>query len=184
MPVSSTREERSHVVKGIATSFVIMGVVYFTGYYVFPAKNDHVFTMADKLAFTLRWQSFSILTFIFGVMRIASKRFFTEAIDPVSGNGEHLITIDSKYLQNTFEQLSISGSGQLILSTYLEHALPRVIPTLVVLFVTGRVLFWYGYHMNPLQRAAGFGVTFYPSVIVHITNVFLFMCYGQIFGLK
>jgi hypothetical protein len=45
------------------------------------------------------------------------------------------------------------------------------------LFVTGRILFWIGYHKNPYLRAFGFGVTFYPTVIAYVWLV-LIMVFG------
>ena len=177
--VQSSSEERLGVARGMLTGAVLSVVIFLAGIYVFPiGRHQELSSVTDHVIFTIRCQSFSAMTFLFGIARIASMRFFTTAIDPISGKGEQLIAVDSRYLQNTLEQLVLSVLGQIILSTYLTAGVvTRVIPSLVTLFVIGRVLFYVGYSASPVKRAAGFGMTFYPSIVVHV------YCLQRYFGL-
>ena len=59
----------------------------------------------------------------------------------------------------------------------LEEA--RSLPLITALFVMGRILFWIGYHKNPYLRAFGFGITFYPTVIVY-----LWLILRMVFGIE
>jgi urea transporter len=40
-------------------------------------------------------------------------------------------------------------------------------------------MFWVGYHFNPYLRAFGFGVTFYPTVVVY-----LWLVLRMVFGIQ
>lgn len=175
----SSQENRAHVKRSLITSAAIFCTIFLVGVYLLPAGKYQEFpSQLEHIVYTLRWQSIPVLTLLFGINRVGNKRFSTIAIDPVSGGGEHLLAIEARYLQNTLEQLIVSVSGQVILSTYLSAStITRVIPMLVVLFVTGRVLFYIGYKMHPLKRAIGFSMTFLPSVAVHTYCVFCFLYY-------
>ena len=162
--------DREMVKRLIPTGALLAMLIFVIGLNTLPPGTKTEFpSQADKLVYTLQWQTFSLLTLLLGIMRIASVRRATKAIDPIQGKGEHLLTIEHKYLQNTLEQLSLSISGQLILSTYLSaEYLTRVIPSLVASFVIARVLFYVGYKMDPVKRAVGFSMTF-------ITNIIMFL---------
>ena len=176
----SSSEERLSVARGMLTGAILSVVIFLVGINIFPiGMHQKLSSVTDHVIFTLRCQSFSALTLLIGIARIASMRFFTTAIDPISGKGEQLVAVDSRYLQNTLEQLVLSILGQIILSTYLTTGVvTRVIPSLVTLFVIGRVLFYMGYSASPVKRAAGFGMTFYPSIVVYV------YCLLRYFGLE
>jgi hypothetical protein len=68
------------------------------------------------------------------------------------------------------------GNG-LFFTRWLEEA--RTLIILTILFVLGRVLFWVGYHINPYVRAFGFGLTFYPTVVVYA-----WLILAMVFGIR
>jgi len=53
------------------------------------------------------------------------------------------------------------------LALYVPPEDASAVPILAALFLLGRTIFWVGYHKNPQQRAFGFGLTFYPTLIVY-----------------
>ena len=168
----------------VVRNYIILGVtltllIFTMGMYVFPAGKETDFPSdMEKVIYTLKWQSLSVLMLLFGIERVGNKRASTSAVDPLHGKGEHLLQVEARYLQNTLEQLILSLTGQLILSAYVSAAfLTRIIPTLVILFVIGRIVFFVGYKMDPLKRALGFPMTFFPSVIVHMYCLFCFFWY-------
>ena len=175
----SSSEERAAVARGMATGAILSIFMFTIGMLALPPGKQQDFpTRLEHLIYTLRWQSLTAITFLFGIVRIASMRFFTTAMDPLSGKGEYLIAVDTRYLQNTLEQFLLSVTGHVILSTYLSaHMQSRAVPSLVVIFVTGRVLFYVGYSQSSVKRAAGFAMTFYPSVAVHLYCLFCFIRY-------
>lgn len=179
---TSSEAQRGTVIQGIISGSALTAGLFIAGYCNIPDRQEALETPVQRLVFTLRWQCLSVLTFMFGICRIANKRFLTTAIDPISGKGQTDLEVDKRYLQNTFEQFVLSIVGQLILSTFLHPSTAsRVIPSLVILFVCGRILFWIGYRMSPLRRATGFAMTFYPSAVVTFINVWFLLSRGPHF---
>ncbi|MDA7949219.1 MAG: MAPEG family protein [Hyphomicrobiaceae bacterium] len=76
------------------------------------------------------------------------------------------VDINTRIIKNTVEQFVLFFVGISGMSVYLLHKDAATIPILTGMFVLGRTLFWIGYHKQPYVRAFGFGLTFYPTVIV------------------
>ena len=162
-------EARKNIIRYILIGVTLTLLIFTVGTYILPPGRESEFpSYLEKFVYTLQWQAFSVLTLLFGVHKVGTMRWSTgKAMDPVHGKGEHLLAFEQKYLQNTLEELVLSVSGQLILSTYLTAPyLTRVIPVLVSLFVVGRVLFYIGYKIDPLKRAVGFSMAYFPNVLM------------------
>ena len=73
------------------------------------------------------------------------------------------------FLQNTLEQVVLA----LIVHVSWVLTMPGnwlgVIPVAVVSFFVGRGLFLRGYALGAGARAVGFGLTFYPTVLMFLT---------------
>ena len=105
----------------------------------------------------------------------AGARFFSSAIDPLSGN-DHIIRSKQQILTNTFEQFVIHAFACMSLCTILDETSMKFIPTLVLVYCVARVLFMVGYNVHPLARGIGFALTFYPSAVtvVYLVHRFSF----------
>jgi MAPEG family len=107
------------------------------------------------------------------IARLAKHRFSTP--QDIQGSalteGTERARFLQSLLQNTLEQtalaLPIYFSGSLFFPVSL---LPLVVAA-AVLFAVGRLLFFVGYASGAPSRAAGFGLTFYPSVALLFTVI-------------
>ncbi|XP_053374501.1 uncharacterized protein LOC128547011 [Mercenaria mercenaria] len=167
------------IIGGIILTCTVLPV----GFYFMPVSDVRLETAWQRVIFTFRWQTLSLLTSLFGIHRLMHLRHTTAAINPMSGN-DNILEIDARYLQNTFEQLFISASGQLILATYLENSVQRVIPVLVLYFVLSRAIFYYGYIKSPLKRAIGMCMTYAPNLVTYPFSLYCLIVYGPLYGLK
>lgn len=169
----SLPEDRATVRTLTALGVGIAGVILFLGYFVLPIPVPPVDTLMARLVFTIRWQTIPLLTLLVGIMRVATIRLHTSAIDPLTGRGEHLVEFYHRYLKNTQEQLFLHIIGQLALCTFVNLESLTLIPTFAFLFLFGRIAFWIGYRRNPLHRATGFAMNFPPTVL---TILFCIVC--------
>ncbi len=133
--------------------------------------NPHVaIGISIRLEYALKCEVFAALCMLAGVARIANRRFFIP--EAIEGGPAPSIEIDQRYLQNTMEQLVLALVAHLALVTIVAPESIRAVAVLVMLFVIGRITFWFGYHRSGPARAFGFGATFYPTVAVYAFLLF------------
>lgn len=159
------RQDQKTVITHILISLTAQACFVFVAVY-FPFPKLHLPTLLDRVVFTLRCLVVSLLAIVAGIMAVANVRFATVAINPLDPSGKKLTELRQKYLQNTVEQFLVHSFSILALSTYLSEEKMHMIPLLIVLFVIGRALFYVGYSFNPIWRAAGFAMTWIPTVLV------------------
>ena len=130
---------------------------------------------ADRMAWALPWAILPLVTLMVSIIRVANHRFSTP--EDIDGSGLTVgtqeIQILRAILQNTLEQAVLAVGGYLIASVILPYAWLRVIPAAALLFVIGRILFAAGYAKGAEGRAAGFGLTAYPTFALLATLVVL-----------
>ena len=180
MITRSTPQDRAYIlwrgiIPGICFSLatLVAGLNFLT-----PGTEENFPTVSDRVIYTLKWQTFTMLSLLLGIMRVILVRIFTKAMDPIYGKSEHLIMVYLKNVQNTVEQALLSVTGQLILSTYISPSfLTRVVPVLVTLFVIGRILFYIGYMCDPKNRAFGFALSWLPNLYIYSYCIYCFFVY-------
>ncbi|XP_012944457.1 transmembrane protein 79 [Aplysia californica] len=158
--------ERQIIFRNGVRSGIGLAAAFFILYAFVPIPVPPLPRMIDRLVYTLRLQSFSVLTLIGGVLIVSLQRYFTIAVDPINGRGEHHVAVSTRYLTNTVEQFLISFVGQMVLTTYLPERQMKVIPILVAFFVFGRVSFYLGYRKSYLNRTLGYVATFGVSAVL------------------
>ncbi len=121
-----------------------------------------------RLGFALKWDLIPAACLLIAVGRLARHRFFTP--DDIDGGGlspgtqkAHVL---QSILQNTLEQVVIASLAYFIWAVVMPHGWLASIPAAAILFLIGRLLFSRGYERGAAARAIGFGLTFYPSVLM------------------
>lgn len=146
------------------------------GYNKFPFELPIMNSVSDRLIFTIRCQLFGALTILMGIHGVGKIRGMSDAAsDPVYGNGEHLVYLPKRILQNTVEQFVFHFIGQLALCTYLSPEAMKLIPVLVALFVIARIIFKITYQIDAMLRIYGSMSTFIPTVGVYGYCLYCFL---------
>ena len=153
-------------------------------YVQFPTPRPDGAGVVERVVYALRWQTLSILAVFWGVHTVGWRRFSSTAIDPMSPDGDLTGTVGAKYLQNTLEQYLLHLLAQLILATFIEGAQIKIIPILVLLFVAGRMAFWFGYNHNPMHRGFGYGLTLFPTSATLLYCLFSLFVKGPGHGMQ
>jgi hypothetical protein len=87
------------------------------------------------------------------------------AIDGAIGGGDPpALRVADAVLRNTLEQAVLAALAYAALAAILTGAAPTI-ALLVGCFSVGRMMFWAGYARGAQNRAFGFALTFYPSVL-------------------
>ena len=113
------------------------------------------------------------LALIVCIGRVANHRFKTP--EDLDGSG---LTIGSPrakllqaLLQNTLEQLALASAAYTACTLLGPARVLSMVPVASALFLVGRALFFWGYDRGAAGRALGFGLTFYPTVVLLVCAV-------------
>lgn len=121
-------------------------------------------TLADRLAYALRWLAFAALPLFLMVAALGNARFLSEAIDPTRGAEDRNMIVNGRVADNTTQQLALFAAGSLGLAASLPAEDMGLVAAAAIVFVAARIVFWIGYRIDPLYRAPGFAATAYLNL--------------------
>ena len=126
--------------------------------------------VADRLAFTLKWDLPIFLWLAGCVGAVSQGRFWTPAERGGSARGPAgpAIALRAAILQNSLEQSVLTVGAHLILATVLRGPELVLMPVLVALYVVGRAAFAAGYVRNSIARAFGMALTAAPVGFAYV----------------
>lgn len=125
-------------------------------------------TLGDRIAQMIKDAVFAILPALVAICIVAAQRLDPHMWVGRTAKPNSALDINTRFILNTFEQFILYFIGNAGLAIYCPPQEARTLIILTTLFLLGRVLFWVGYHFNPYLRAFGFGITFYPTVVVYL----------------
>jgi len=155
------------MVAGLAITFASLGFAIF-------GLESPVSVADASLAHAIKWDTFVVACLAINIALLARHRFFTP--DDIDGGGLSKGTptaqILQSTLQNTLEQTVLALAVHAVWSSVMPPTWQLAIPAASILFIVGRILFWRGYARGAPARALGFGLTFYPSLVMLLAIVF------------
>lgn len=153
--------------------FVLVGnwvtaALFFILAKVFWQWMPESWTVGERIELVIKVAVFALMPALLAICIVAAQRLNPNMWVGRAPKPNSALDINTRFILNTFEQsiLFVIGLAGLALYCPIEEA--RTLIILAVLFLTGRILFWVGYHYNPYVRAFGFGLTFYPTVMVYV----------------
>lgn len=162
--------------------FVLIGNWLFAAAFFVLAKFlwDWVpteWTVGDRIALVIKDAVAAILPAVVAICIVAAQRLDPSMFVGRTPKPNSAVDINNRFILNTVEQFILYFIGNAGLALYCPPQEARALIVLTALFVLGRILFWVGYHYNPYVRAFGFGITFYPTVVVYLWLI-LRMAFG------
>ncbi len=102
------------------------------------------------------------------IARLAAHRFRTPQDLDGSGltAGTDRARLLQALLQNTLEQLALALPVYAAWAVLAPASVVDVVLVAALMFVSGRVLFFWGYARGAPGRALGFALTFYPTIVL------------------
>ena len=127
----------------------------------------------NRLAYAVRWSIVAVLPLFFMLAAVGNARFLSEAIDPTLGKEDQKTIINDRVADNTLQQVVLFLVGITALSVSVPIERISVIPAVAITFVIARIVFWIGYRIHPLYRAAGFSSTAYLNLLMYVAVLWL-----------
>jgi hypothetical protein len=166
-----TRDQKI-VAAGALSGIVAMTLAMWLLSTLMPAPEG-VETLAERLAYAMRWLAFAALPLFAMVAAVGNARFLGEAIDPTRGAEDKAIVVNGRVADNTTQQTLLFACGLLGLAASLPPEGMGVIRAAAIWFVVARIAFWIGYRIHPLHRAFGFAATAYLNLGLLFAAVWL-----------
>lgn len=156
------------VARGMGGALVLTALVIGLAIALPPRELIPPLALSSPLASALAWDVALLLCLMACIGALAAHRFFTP--EDIDGAGVSAGTPRARalqgLLQNTLEQVVLAVPTHLAWAALMPRSWQAAVPAAVVLFVVGRALFAWGYTRGAPARALGFGLTFYPTVVL------------------
>lgn len=123
-------------------------------------------TAGERLAYAVQWIAFAALPLALSIAVVGNGRFNSEAIDPTAGKECAAMIINGRVVDNNVQQYLLFGAASLAVAAGARGDQLGVIAGAAIVFVIARLLFWIGYRIRPVYRAAGFASTFYLNLVL------------------
>ena len=167
--------EQRRIVIGASLALLVT-ILVLVGGYLFVAMPLHVADgVGNRLVFAFRVDIVPLLWLLAAIVNVGNRRFLSR--DDIQGAGfyppSERLAIPVAILQNTLEQTVLAIGAHLVLATLLIGEELIILPLLALLFCIGRAVFWAGYGSGAGQRAFGFALTFFPTVIAYVLALLL-----------
>jgi hypothetical protein len=165
------------VLKGIIPGVGITVIVVFAAIFVNPLKLSTDISMVERIAFVIKIDLILLIWLTLSIARLARHRFFSA--DDIDGGGltpgTEKANILQSTLQNTLEQTVLAIFVHLVWAVMIPANWLSTIPAAMILFMCGRIMFLRGYGQGAPARAPGFALTFYPSVLLLLIIVLVYV---------
>lgn len=162
------------IIIAVATTIMALLIAVHADIFPHPISNNY----SDRVTFVGTWGLVIVLWLVLCIGVLARHRFLNA--EDINGGGltkgSPRVIILQAILQNTLEQVTLAGFVYGSCAILLPFQWLPVIPASAILFFLGRLLFIWGYSSGAAARALGFGLTFYPTIILFglcIVNVIL-----------
>lgn len=171
--MSDAGPKRRQIIAGMVLAMLYATAVLWGGSTFWQIAPD---TALNRMAFAAPWLLLPGLSLLVAIGCIARARFFDDAtIDGDAPAENSSMEINLRYLANTLEQCVLVVIGLVALAHLLPTDQLGAVPALAVSFVFARLCFWVGYHRSGPARAFGFAATFYPTVVIYLWSLILWL---------
>lgn len=127
--------------------------------------------LAARLAVVFSSAVFVLVPLAVSIGRLARLRFFSA--QDIDGSALTTATPRAALLQsivqNTLEQTVLALGAHFVWAACMPPAWLGAVPVAAALFVAGRIAFAVSYANGAAARAFGFGLTFYPTLIMLVS---------------
>jgi hypothetical protein len=118
----------------------------------------------ERLAYAVQWIAAAALPLAAAIASVGNARFNSEAIDPTAGKESSSMIVNGRVVDNTVQQYLLFGAASLAVAAGAQGDQLGVVAAGAIIFIIARLVFWVGYRIRPVYRAAGFASTFYLNI--------------------
>jgi len=124
-----------------------------------------------RVSYTLSWTALFSLPMFLGIHKTLFARFNSgELIKGYQSTTQP--TFEVAYLNNTVEQTLANVLTAMSLGMVVPISLIKLVPIQAGIFIVGRVLYFFTYQSNPMNRFTGFVMSYYVALMSTALSVY------------
>jgi hypothetical protein len=166
------KSEQKIVAMGAASGVILMVLAVWVLTQILPPPQI-VDSIGARLAYALGANVFALIPLFVLFITVGNERFLSDAIDPTRHAENKTMEINGRVADNTLQQNFVFVVASLALATVVPVQNLQIVWACAIWFVIARLLFWAGYHKNPLYRAPGMSGTAYMNLGLIIYVLYL-----------
>lgn len=157
--------DQKRVAAGAASGVLAMlaGLIALSGIIAGLAVDANA---GERLAYAAKWIALGALPLAAAIASVGNGRFNSEAIDPTAGKESHAMVVNGRVVDNTVQQYLLFAAASLAVAASARGDQLGAVAAAAIVFVIARLVFWIGYRIRPVYRAAGFASTFYLNIVM------------------
>jgi hypothetical protein len=122
-------------------------------------------TMAVRLGLALAALLPALIVLAAMILAQMLLRFAAGAFDPLAGRDGRLLAVNQRVIANTLEQMALFVPALLAWAAGAAPGEMRWVIALGPVFAASRLVFWAGYVIDPMARAAGMAPSFVAALM-------------------
>ncbi|XP_017268838.1 transmembrane protein 79 [Kryptolebias marmoratus] len=155
----------------LASLLCAAGILYALYFYV-PIRPPDCPDASSRLIFTFCWCSVAALPVLLAMLVGAGCQFCSGSFD-LQDSFPRRRTPQQLFVTSTSEQLLLYALNLVVMAALLPQGELKLVPILAVMFVFGRLVYWFSLNTCPSWRGFGSGLTVFPLLAMVALNLFL-----------
>lgn len=158
------RDLQPYVYKSAVIALIVAIVLYL----LLPRFLPAIETQAQQYFYAL----FLPAAWVFLLTVIAGNyRFISKGIDPLQGAEDRFLEVTLRTLTNSLEQGVVFAAFSLTWLSYGSDQAEQLVPTVAVIYLIGRIIFYLGYLKSAMLRSPGMALTYFVNVYLCVQIV-------------
>ncbi|XP_068178978.1 transmembrane protein 79 [Antennarius striatus] len=175
----------------LVTSAIFFPFLVWGGFVFLPFDAPLLDSAPLRVVYTLRCSVFAAVPIVLGwlVLGVSRLRFgaFRPLVeDAMKEAGLQEVAVHQRFVSDTVSLFLIYFLQLVVMAIYLSQEQLKLVPLLTIVFAVGRLVYWVAAAFGSSIRAFGFGLSFLPSLVMMVANVFFIFTMdssGSIFSL-
>uniref|UniRef100_A0A8C6SM93 Transmembrane protein 79b n=1 Tax=Neogobius melanostomus TaxID=47308 RepID=A0A8C6SM93_9GOBI len=155
----------------LGTAALLFPFLIWGGYLFLPFDAPVMDDAPLRLVYTLRCSVFATLPIALGYLVLGVSRLRSGEVHALLG-GPREVAVHRAFVTDSAHLFLLYFLQLVVMATYLSQEQLKLVPLLTVLFCLGRLVYWVAAAFQSSIRAFGFGLSFLPSLVMMVANLY------------
>ncbi|KAJ7985474.1 hypothetical protein DPEC_G00352400 [Dallia pectoralis] len=156
----------------VFTAALIFPMLVWGGYVFLPFDAPLLDSAPLRLVYTLRCSVFAVVPIVLGWLVLGVTRMRSREVKPLAQSESGQVGVHRRYVDDSVTLFLLYFLQLAVMAPYLSQAMVKLVPLLTIIFAVGRLIYWMAAAMGSSVRGFGFGLSFLPTVVMLVANLY------------